>query len=159
LLKYSDSDWEKNLKLRRSTSEYIFKIINESVFWSSKCQKTVVLFSCKAKYMILTETTKKAVWMKKLLKELELKKFETVMIWINNQKTIALIKNSEFYICIKHIDIHHHFIKEVEFCRLIYLNYILTSNITVNRLTKSLLTLKFTYFTNLMSLISQWKAL
>ncbi len=78
---------------------------------------------------------------------------------MNNQKAIALTKNSEFHVCMKHIDIHHHFIREVEFCRLIYLDYILTSNIIINRLTKSLLTLKFIHFTNLMSLISQWKAL
>jgi len=74
---------------------------------------------------------------------------------MNNQETITLIKNSEFHIKMKHINICHHFIKEVESHRLIYLNYILTSNIVVNRLTKSLLTLKFTHFTNLMNLISQ----
>ena len=78
---------------------------------------------------------------------------------MNNQKVIALIKNSEFYVRMKYIDIHYYFIKEVEFCKLIYLNYILTNNIVINRLTKSLLTLKFTYFMNLMSLISQWKTL
>ncbi len=74
---------------------------------------------------------------------------------MNNQEAIALIKNFEFYVYIKHIDIHHHFIREVESCRLIHLNYIFTSNMTVNRLIKSLLILKFIYFTNLMSLISQ----
>jgi len=55
----------------------------------------------------------------------------------------------------KHIDIHHHFIRKVKFYRFIHLNYILTNNIVINRLIKSLLILKFTYFTNLMSLISQ----
>ncbi len=74
---------------------------------------------------------------------------------MNNQEAIALIKNSKFYVYTKHIDICHHFIRKVKFCRLIYLNYIFISNIAVNRLTKSLLTLKFTYFINLMSLISQ----
>ncbi len=74
---------------------------------------------------------------------------------MNNQKAIVLTKNSEFYICIKYINIYHHFIREVEFCRLIHLNYILINDMTVNELTKSLLTLKFTYFTNLMNLISQ----
>jgi len=93
--------------------------------------------------------------MKKLLKELKLKKFETVTIQMNNQKAIALIKNLKFYVKTKHIDIHHYFIREVKSHRLIHLNYIFTSNIAVNRLTKSLLILKFTYFTNLMNLISQ----
>ncbi len=73
---------------------------------------------------------------------------------MNNQKIIVLIKNSEFHVYIKHIDIHHYFIREVEFCRLIYLNYILISNIVINRLIKSLLTLKFTYFINFINLIN-----
>ena len=74
---------------------------------------------------------------------------------MNKQKAIALIKNSEFYVCMKYINIYHYFIREVKFCRLIHFNYILTNNIVTDRLTKSLLTLKFTHFTNLMSLISQ----
>jgi len=55
----------------------------------------------------------------------------------------------------KYINIHYYFIREVEFCRLIYLDYILISNIITDRLTKSLLILKFTHFINLMNLISQ----
>ena len=78
---------------------------------------------------------------------------------MNNQKAIILTKNSEFYVKMKYIDIYYYFIREVKFCRLIYFNYILTNNIVADRLTKSLLTLKFTHFINLMSLISQWKAL
>ncbi len=74
---------------------------------------------------------------------------------MNNQKAIILIKNSEFYAYTKYINIYHHFIKEVKFYRLIYLDYISTNNIAVNELTKLLLTLKFTHFTNLMNLISQ----
>jgi len=66
-----------------------------------------------------------------------------------------LIKNFEFHICMKYIDIYHHFIKEVKFCRLIHLNYILINNMIINELTKSFLTLKFTYFTNLINLINQ----
>jgi len=32
LLRYLNSDWEKDLKLRRFILKYIFKMINESVF-------------------------------------------------------------------------------------------------------------------------------
>jgi len=155
LLGYSDSDWGGDLELRRSTLRYMFKMTNEPVSWSSKRQKTVALSSCEAEYMALTETTKEAVWMQRLLKELGLKRFETVTIWMDNQEAIALAKNPEFHICMKHIDIHHHFIREVESHRLIHLNYIPTSDMAADRLTKPLSTLKFTHFTNLMGLISQ----
>jgi len=54
----------------------------------------------------------------------------------------------------KYIDIYHHFIREVEFYKLIHLNYILTSNIVTDRLTKSLLILKFIHFINFINLIN-----
>ncbi len=59
LLKYLNSDWEKDLELKRFTLKYIFKIINESVFWSLKKQRTVILFFYKVKYIILMKITKK----------------------------------------------------------------------------------------------------
>ncbi len=73
---------------------------------------------------------------------------------MNNQRAIALIKNLKFYVRTKHIDIYHHFIREVESHRLIYLNYILISDMITDRLTKSLLTLKFIHFINLINLIN-----
>ncbi len=76
---------------------------------------------------------------------------------MNNQKVIALIKNLEFHVKIKHIDIHHHFIREVKFCRFIYLNYILINNMITDKLIKSLLILKFIYFINLINLINHWQ--
>jgi len=59
----------------------------------------------------------------------------------------------------KYIDIYHHFIRKVEFYKLIHLNYILTSNIVTDRLTKSLLILKFIHFINFINLINHWQRL
>ena len=52
--------------------------------------------------------------MQGLLKELGLKGFDSVVIRMDNQGAIALAKNPEFHACIKHIDIHHHYIREVK---------------------------------------------
>ena len=60
LLKYLNLDWEKDLELRRFTSEYIFKIINESVFWSSKRQRIVILFFYKSRVYDLNEDYKES---------------------------------------------------------------------------------------------------
>jgi len=92
--------------------------------------------------------------MKRLLKELGLKRFDSVTICINNQKTISLTKNSEFHACMKHIDIHHHYIREVELTALIYLNYVSTNDMVADELIKPLSALKFTQFVDLINLIS-----
>ena len=61
VLKYSDFNWDSDQNTRQFTSNYVFQIINESVFWWFKHQKTVALFSCKTEYMMSTEVTKKAM--------------------------------------------------------------------------------------------------
>ena len=90
--------------------------------------------------------------MKELLQKLELKDYEMLDLKLNNQRVIALIKNSEYHVCTKHIDIHHHFVQDAESLEFIHLNYIPTEHIMMNRLTKSLLSIKFTQFLNLISL-------
>jgi len=114
LLGYSDSDWAGDVDLRKSTSGYVFQLANGPVSWSSKRQKTVALSFCEAEYMALMKATKEAVWMQGLLKELGLKGFDSVVIRMDNQGAIALAKNPEFHACTKHIDICHHYIREVE---------------------------------------------
>jgi hypothetical protein len=36
LQRYSDSDWDEDIHLRKLTLKYIFQLINKSVFWSLK---------------------------------------------------------------------------------------------------------------------------
>ena len=90
--------------------------------------------------------------MKELLQKLKLKDYEMLDLKLNNQKVIALIKNSEYHVCTKHIDIHHHFIWDIELLEFIHLNYISMKCMTADELSKSLLFIKFTQFLNLISL-------
>ena len=90
--------------------------------------------------------------MKELLQKLELKDYEMLNLKLNNQRVIALIKNSEYYVHTKYIDIHHHFVQDTESLEFICLNYISMKCMTADELTKSLLSIKFTQFLNLISL-------
>ncbi len=76
-----------------------------------------------------------------------------MMIWKNNQRFIKLTKNSEYYIKTKHIDIHHHYIRKVKSQCLIHIEYVLTTDMMTNNLIKSLFTVKFLHFIDLISLI------
>jgi hypothetical protein len=51
--------------------------------------------------------------------------FQAMMIYENNQSVIALIKNSQFYARIKHIDIKTHFIKKKMIEEFIDLTYVM----------------------------------
>jgi hypothetical protein len=72
--------------------------------------------------------------------------FQTIIIYENNQKIIVLIKNSQFYTWIKHIDIQIHFIKEKVIEEFIDLIYVFIDQMIVDDLTKSLIKNKFVQF-------------
>jgi hypothetical protein len=71
---------------------------------------------------------------------------QAVMIYGDNQSVIALVKNSQFHARIKHIGIQTHFVREKVTEGLIDLIYILTDQMIVDDLTKSLIRDKFVQF-------------
>lgn len=156
---YSDSDWESDKDTKQSTTEYVFTLLSGAVSWCLKRQTTVTLFSCEAEYMAVSDTTKKAVWMRGLLLKLEYNDTDcgSVSIKVDNQRAMTLVKNPEYHACTKHIDIQYHFICEVEFKGHIQLTYISTNWMIADGLTKKLTAVKFEWFINLIGLKErQW---
>lgn len=58
---YLDSNWAGDKESQRSPSGFIFMLNVESVSWCSKKQVTVAISSTEAKYITLTQTTKKVI--------------------------------------------------------------------------------------------------
>lgn len=109
---YSDVDWVGDIDTRRSTTRYYFFLANEVVRWISKKQKIAALLSTKSEYMALSWTSTKAIWIRRLLASLDLKKENPTIIHLDNQSAIALIENLKFHARNKHIDVQVHFVKE-----------------------------------------------
>jgi len=68
---YTDSDWAGDTENRKSTGGYVFLIGGTAVSWKTKKQTTISLSSTEAEYIALSEATKEAMWMKRLLREIE----------------------------------------------------------------------------------------
>jgi len=58
LEEYSDFDYAADIDTRRSTSGYIFKIMNSPVTWNSKRQATVSLSTTEVEYIVASLVTK-----------------------------------------------------------------------------------------------------
>jgi len=58
LEEYSDFDYAADIDTRRSTSGYIFKIMNSPVTWNSKRQATVSLSTTEVEYIVSSLVTK-----------------------------------------------------------------------------------------------------
>ena len=64
-------DWASSKEDRRSTSGFVFMIGSNPITWSSKKQPTIALSSMEAEYRVLIFATCEAMWLKKLLVDLE----------------------------------------------------------------------------------------
>jgi hypothetical protein len=146
---YSDSDWAGDHDSRRSTSGYVFSVGSAVISWSSKLQTTVALSSCEAEYIGQTNATKEAIWLQRLLNEIQpeaANKAQATIIYCDNQGAIALAKNPQFHARTKHIDIQHHFVRDKVSEGVIELQYIETESQVADGLTKPLDKIKFERF-------------
>ncbi|KAD6453893.1 hypothetical protein E3N88_08599 [Mikania micrantha] len=112
LIGYSDSSFGSDLDDRRGTTGMAFYFSGNLITWCSQKQKTVALSSCEAEFMAATSAACQALWLRNLISELTGKEPQKVMLMIDNESAIALMKNPVFHGRSKHIDTKFHFIRE-----------------------------------------------
>jgi hypothetical protein len=148
---YTDSDWAGDQTSRKSTGGYVFTMAGAPISWCSKRQNTIALSSCEAEYMAMTQAAKEAIWLLRLVHEIGLPQTQ-ITLYCDNQGAIALAHNPEHHVRTKHIDIAHHYIRDVVKNNIIKLVYIATEEQVADGLTKALCKEKFQRFKTLMGL-------
>ena len=66
---YSNSDWARNVDVRKYTIGYAFSIGSRVMSWSSKKLLTIFLSSTEAEYKTLCSATCEAIWLRKILED------------------------------------------------------------------------------------------
>ncbi|KAE8188282.1 hypothetical protein CF336_g6216 [Tilletia laevis] len=112
LVGYSDSDHGGDPTTRRSVTGYVFYLYGNPVTWRSKLQDTVSVSSTEAEYVALSEATREAIWAVQLLGELRLRETGAVDMYTDNTGAEALSRNPQAHQRTKHIDIHHHLVRD-----------------------------------------------
>jgi hypothetical protein len=90
-----------------------------------KKQPTVALSTAETEYIAASSTSTQVIWMARLLEELGMEIHKPIKVYCDNQRTISMTKNQVLHSMSKHIDIRHHFIRELiqqeflffEFCK------------------------------------------
>jgi hypothetical protein len=116
----------------------VFKLAGGAISWQSKKQKTVALSTVEAEYMATTQATKEAIWWRSYLAGLGHDMTRPTVLLSDSQGSIALAKNPDHHARTKHIDVQHHFIRQHVAQRTIDLQFIGTTDMAADILTKSL---------------------
>ena len=110
---YSDADWAGDIADRKSTSGYAFFVNGSLVSSRSRKQQTVALSSAEAEYVALSSAVQEAMWLQRVLEEVGVRQHKPVLIKEDNQSAIAIATNPESHDKTKHIDIRHHFVRDL----------------------------------------------
>lgn len=113
LLGYTDSDYARDMNDRKSTSGYVFLLNGAAICWSSRKQDIVTLSSTEAEYVAATSSACHSVWLKGILKELEVVADECIDIMCDNSSAIKLSKNPIMHRRTKHIDVRYHYLRNL----------------------------------------------
>ena len=112
---YSDVECSGNVKDRKNTS-FIGDCL---VAWLSKKQNSISLSIVEAKYIAVKSCCMQLLWISKCLKTMELN------MHYDNSSAINISKNPVLHSRTNHIEVHHHFIKDLIEEKVVSLKFIL----------------------------------
>ncbi|WMV42420.1 hypothetical protein MTR67_035805, partial [Solanum verrucosum] len=141
-----DSDWVGNVNDKKSVSGNLVTLGSAPITWSSKKQSTTTLSSSEAEYVEAASSTCQVLWLRKLLADLHQEQKGATKIFCHNLSVITMAKNPVCHGRLKHIDIRHHFIRDLVAEGLIELKSCSTEEQVADILTKSLPQAKHNYF-------------
>lgn len=150
---YTDADWASNVDDRKSCTGYVFKWFGGAISWVSKRQPTVALSSTEAEYMAIASSCQEAVWCKQLIEELINEPMAPIKIFCDNRSAVCMSQNNLYSARTKHIDIRHHFVRELIESKKVVIDSIGTDLMIADNLTKPVNGNKHAFCTNKMGLI------
>ncbi|KAL0641361.1 hypothetical protein Bca4012_102705 [Brassica carinata] len=110
---YCDANWAGDRVDRRSTTGYCTFIGGNLVTWKSKKQKVISCSSAEAEYRAMLKLTNELVWIKGILKHLEIEQTTPMTMHCDNQAAIHIASNSVFHERTKHIEVDCHKVRQM----------------------------------------------
>ena len=153
LARNSDADWAGNADDRKSTLEGCFYVGNNLVSWVSKKQNSISLSTVEAEYIAVGSCCTQLLWMRKLLHDYGICQ-KHLTIYCDNTSAINISKNPIQHSRTKHIEIRHHFIRELVEDGTLTLEFIHTDDQKADLFTKPLNSKHFEFLCQNIGVIS-----
>jgi hypothetical protein len=135
----SDASFADNSD-RKSSEGYIAKLFNGPIDWHAQKQKTVTTSTTEAELLAISSASKHVLWWKRLFRSIDLNIDQKLSVLCDNSQTVDLLTkvNSLFRTKLKHIDIHHHWLRQEILAGNLEISWVPTNLMPADGLTKPL---------------------
>ena len=158
IIGYADGDYAKDRQDRKSTMGTIFLLGGGPISWSSRKQRSVSTSITEAEYMAVSSGAKQALWLSQLLRDMGFPECVgsspwTMQLFGDNTGSLDLVKNPCLHERSKHIDVAHHFVRDLQRRGRLQVTYIPSEDMIADGLTKPLPTRDFEAFVKQMGML------
>lgn len=88
---YSDADYAGDIITRRSVTGFIFLFKGGPISWTSRQQQCVSLSTTESEFVAACESSKEAIWLSRLINEIQFEEPQPMTILCDNQSAIRLV--------------------------------------------------------------------
>jgi len=157
----SDASFADNSLDRKSSQGFAIKLFGGLVAWRANKQDTVTTSSTEAELLALSQTTKEAIYMSRLLVALRLEIDEPLTIKCDNRQTICLLveQSARLQTKLRHVDIHSHWLRQEVQRGSIHIQWQETKQMMADGLTKALGRQPFNHFIGLIGMENLYETL
>lgn len=110
---YSDSNYASNKDTRRSVSGFAIYYMGGLVSWKSKAQNCVTMSSTEAEYVAMSSCAMEMMFIKQVVESINFEVKLPMILYCDNAGAIDLARNYSTGGRTKHIDVRHHYIREL----------------------------------------------
>ncbi|GJT81232.1 putative ribonuclease H-like domain-containing protein [Tanacetum coccineum] len=133
---YTDSDYAGASLVRKSTTGGCQFLGSRLISWQCKKQTVVANSTTEAEYVAASSCCGQVLWIQNQMRAYGYN-FMNTKIFIDNESTLCIVKNTVFHSKTKHIEIRHHFIRDSYEKRLIQVIKIHTDHNVADLLIKA----------------------
>ena len=136
----SDAAFADDIKTRRSSEGYLFKLFGGPIDWRATKQRTVTTSTTEAELLALSSAAKEAIWWKRFFKSIDLELDHELVLQCDNKQTVGALQKDSNLIRTKlrHIDIHNHWLRQEVRDARINVQWVPTTEMPADGLTKPL---------------------
>lgn len=135
---FSDADHVNDINDRIWYTGYVFILSGAAISWKSKKQRSVAISSTESEYVVLSETSREALYLRNLMQELKLNDLTMINLGTDNRGAKYIAENATCHLHTKYIATRYHFIRQLVRNNEIKLSHVPSKVMPADILTKSL---------------------